>query len=344
MRALACAALLLVSAAADAADGDSLAKIARYQGADRQAMLEAGARAEGALTIYTVGAQIDPLMEAFSAHYPWITTRVLKGGGPELVKRVTEEYKAGVYTVDAYEMDDYGIRLLQEGGVLASFRSPEMAAYGPESIGPGDSWAMMRRDLISLGFNSKVVSPDAAPHSNQDLLDPKWKGKLGISGSPTAIVTWVGALALSEGEPFLRKLGQQDLRIYNLGGRAVANLVVSGEAPLVVNARRSHMFASKKEGAAVEWRALGPSYASVSGVALAGKAPHPHAAMLFIDFQLSPEAQKIYSGDLGYSSMRKDMPGSDAKVEALYLTLRPDFYREYEAWTDLSDEVFGARR
>lgn len=344
MRALAFASLLLACSTAHAAEGDALAKIASYQGADRQSMLEAGARAEGALTIYTVGAQIDPLMAAFSAHYPWITTRVLKADGPALVKRVTEEYKAGVHAVDAYEMDDYGIRLLQEGGVLASFRSPEIAVYGPDSIGPNNSWVMMRRDLISLGFNTTSVSPEAAPRTNKDLLDPKWKGKLGISGSTTAIVTWVGALALSEGEPFLRTLGKQDLRIYNLGGRAVANLVVSGEAPLVVNARRSHMFASRKQGAPVEWRALGPSYASVSGVALAGQPQHPHAAMLFIDFQLGLEAQKIYSGDLGYSSMRKDLPGSDANVEALYLTLRPNFYREYEAWTDLSDEVFGARR
>src|SRR5437660_1410086 len=112
---------LLVGSAmnAYAVEGDALAKIAFYQGADRQAMLEAAARSEGSLTIYTVGAQIDPLMAAFNAHYPNITTRVLKADGPALVKRVTEEYKAGLYTVDAYEMDDYGIRLLREAGVLA---------------------------------------------------------------------------------------------------------------------------------------------------------------------------------------------------------------------------------
>src|SRR4051812_20772250 len=202
MRVLAFASLLLACSTAHAAEGDALAKIASYQGADRQAVLEAGARTEGALTIYTVGAQIDPLMAAFSAHYPYITARVLKADGPALVKRVTEEYKAGLYNVDAYEMDDYGIRLLQEAGVLASFRSPEMAAYGPQSIGPNNSWVMMRNDLISLGFNTDAVSPDAAPHSNQDLLDQRWKGKLGISASITAIVTWVGALALSEGEVF----------------------------------------------------------------------------------------------------------------------------------------------
>ena len=318
--------LVLAGSAAYAAAGDT-ARIALYDGADRQAMLEQAARVEGALTIYTVGAQIDPLMAAFGARYPFLTTRVLKADGPALVKRVTEEYKAGVTNVDAYEMDDYGIRLLKEAGVLASFRSPEMAAYGPESIGPDNGFVMMRRDLISLGFNTDAVPPDAAPHTHLDLLDARWKGRLGISASVTAIVTWVGALALAEGEAFVRKLGRQDLRLYNLGGRAVANLVVSGEAPLVVNARRSHMFASRKEGAHVAWRALGPSYASVRGVALAGRPQHPAAAMLFIDFQLGSEAQKIYSEELGYSSMRRDMPSADTPVQALYLTLRPDFYR-----------------
>jgi len=341
MRSLAFLFLLAFSGTAAAADDAAIAKIATYQGSDRQAMLEAGARSEAALTIYTVGAQIDPLITAFSAHYSWLTVRVLKADGPAIVKRVTEEYKAGVYTVDAYETDDYGIRLLQEGGALASFRSPEMTAYPPEAFGPNNSWVMMRQDLISLGFNTKSVAPDAAPRSNKDLLDPKWKGKLGISASVTAITTWVGALALSEGEDFVRRLGKQDLRRYNLGGRAVANLVVSGEAPLVVNARQSHMFASRKDGAPVEWRALGPAYASVSGVAFAGKAPHPHAAMLFVDFMLGREAQTIYTEELGYSTLRKDMGGTDANVKPLYLTLRPDFYRKYEEWQDLSDEAFG---
>jgi ABC-type Fe3+ transport system substrate-binding protein len=129
-----------------------------------------------------------------------------------------------------------------------------------------------------------------------------------------------------------------------MGGRAVSNLIVSGEAPIVVNNRRSHMYASAKQGAHVAWRALGPSYTSVSGAALATQAPHPHAAMLFIDFLLGRAAQRIYTQDLGYASMRRDMQSDDAPAQKLYLTLRPDFYREYEEWNDLSDAVFRAAK
>jgi len=340
-----CLILLIASiAAARAADPAEVAKVATYAGADRQAKLEAGARAEGALTVYTVGAQIDPVVKGFSARYPFLTLRVVKKDPPELVKQVTQEYQAGIYTVDAYELDDFGLRPLREAGVLAPFTTPEAAQYEPEAIEPGRHWVMMRQDFISLGFNTDALKPEDAPRSHRDLLDPKWKGRLAISASVSTIVTWVGALVLSEGEAFVRELGPQNMRLYPLGGRAVSNLIVSGEVPIVVNNRRSHMYASAKDGAHVAWRALGPSYTSVSGAALASRAKDPNAGMLFLDYLLGPEAQAVYTKQLGYASMRRDMQSSDAPAEKLYLTLRPDFYREYEQWNDLADQVFRQAR
>jgi iron(III) transport system substrate-binding protein len=340
-----CVILLLAWATtARAADPAEIARIANYAGADRQPLLETGARAEGGLVIYTVGAQIDPVVKAFNAKYPFLTVRVVKKDPPELVKQVGQEYKAGIYTVDAYELDDFGLRPLLEAGLLAPFASPETAHYPAEAIEAGKHWVMMRQDFISLGFNTDALKPEDAPRSHQDLLDPKWKGRMGISASVSTIVTWVGALAVAEGEAFVRKLGPQTMRLYPLGGRAVSNLIVSGEVPIVVNNRRSHMYASARDGAHVAWRALGPSYTSVSGAALATHAKNPHAAMLFVDFLLGSQAQAIYTKDLGYASMRDDLQSSDAPSQKLYLTLRPDFYREYEQWNDLSDEVFRAAR
>lgn len=347
MGALALSAVALAKFAAGvsyAADPVMVAKIATYDKPDRQAVLEAGARKEGQLLVYTVGAQIDPVVAAFNAKYPFLSVKVLKSDPPDLVKRVTQEYKAGVYNVDVFELDDFGLQPLLQGKLLAPFWSPEMTNYGPEAIEATKRWAMMRQDFVSLGFNTDAVSPDDAPRTHQDLLDPKWKGKMGLAARPSSIVTWVGALVLSEGEDFVRKLGQQDFRLYNLGGRAVSNLVVSGEAPIVANNRSSHMHASRKEGAKVSWRALGPSYTSVSGTALPIRANNPHAAMLFVDFLLSKEAQKIYSDDLGYSSMRTDMPSADAPMQKLYLTLRPNFFREYEQWNALTDSVFRIKK
>ncbi len=49
----------------------------------------------------------------------------------------------------------------------------------------------------------------------------------------------------------------------------------------------------KKKGAPIERFTIQPAYARVNGIALARKAPHPHAAVLFYDFMLSTEAQAI---------------------------------------------------
>jgi iron(III) transport system substrate-binding protein len=149
---------------------------------------------------------------------------------------------------------------------------------------------------------------------------------------------------VTEGEDFVRKLGAQQMTLFNMGGPAVANLVVSGEVPIVVNNRYSHMYARRKMGAKVAWRAIGPSYTAVSGVALPTRARNPHAAMLFIDFMLSAEAQKIYTAELGYASLRKDMVSPTAPVQKVYLAQRPNYRADYDRWNRLANEVFRAAR
>ena len=82
-----------------------------------------------------------------------------------------------------------------------------------------------------------------------------------------------------------------------------------------------------------------------SGVAIARKAPHPHAAMLFVDFLMSKEGQVLYQ-ELGYDSPRTDAEKASAgdRLERLYLTNRPNYIREYEDWAKLYQDVFVRRR
>jgi len=343
-RAIALLAAVLAGSAAQAADPQTVSRIANYEAADRGAMLEAGARKEGELFVYAVGSQIDPVMAAFGKAYPFLNVKVFKADIPLLLKKVTEEYRAGVHNVDAYELDDYGVAILRDARMITPFQSPQSVHYGPEAIEPRRHWIFMREDYASLGFHTGTYSPDQVPRTHGDLLDPKWKGKLGVSATESTLTVWVGTMVVSEGEEFVRKLKPQNLTLYNMGGPAVANLVVSGEVPLVVNNRRSHMYARQKMGAKVAWRAIGPSYTAVSGVAVATRAKNPHAAMLFADFMLSTDAQRIYTDELGYASLRKGMPGSSASVQKVYLAQRPNYRREYEQWGRLADQVFRSGR
>ena len=86
----------------------------------------------------------------------------------------------------------------------------------------------------------------------KDLLDPKWKGKLGVSATEATLTNWVGAMVVSEGEDFVRKLGAPEDDALQSGRPAVANLVVSGEVPLLVNSRYSHMYRAA-QGWAARW-------------------------------------------------------------------------------------------
>lgn len=313
---------------------------ASYRGADRQLMLEAGARKEGAVLVYTVGSQIDPVLAAFRVKYPFLTVQTLKDDIPRTVQRVVQEYRAGIHEVDAFELDDYGLEFLLAQKLLLPFWSPESINFDADALGPGNCWVLMRQDFAGLGFNTKAVAPDAAPHVYADLLEPKWKGKMALAARPSSLALWIGALDKSEGEAFVLKLGAQDVRLYDLGGAAVDGLVASGEAPLVLDSRRSHIYVHQRAGAPVQWRALGPTYAAVSGVGLPTEPSHPCAAMLLIDFLLSKQAQRIYVEKLGYSSMRKDMPSSGAPAQKLSLGLDPHFAANYRKWSTLAHSAF----
>ena len=119
---------------------------------------------------------------------------------------------------------------------------------------------------------------------------------MAISGVSTTAVNWVGTMVIAEGIDFVRKLGQQNIRIYNMTGRALANLMSSGEVALSPTIYNSHVEASARKGAPLGWVAPGPVPVTDTGVAIARKAPHPHAAMLLVDFLMSKEGAGHLSG------------------------------------------------
>jgi iron(III) transport system substrate-binding protein len=165
---------------------------------------------------------------------------------------------------------------------------------------------------------------------------------MALSGSSTTPISWTGAMLLVHGADFVRKLGAQNIRVYNITGRALANLMVSGEVALSPTIYNSHVVESSKKGAPLAWFAPGPVPVTDAAVALARKSPHPHAAMLLIDFLLSKEGAQMYE-EIGYYTPRRDLAAGQA-VEKIYLTNRANYLREYDDWQKLYQDVFVRRR
>jgi iron(III) transport system substrate-binding protein len=318
----------------------TLAAIANYTGSDRQNVLEAGARKEGALLIYTTGTQIQPLIDRFKQKYPFLRVELARAGSSDVAAKVVEEYSAGVYLADAFELAAHGLMVPRDLGILQPFTSPEAMNYEPSAIERGRHWISVREGYTGIGFNTQKISPAEAPKTYQDLLDTRWKGKMAVSSLATTAANWVGTMIITHGIDFVRKLGQQNMRPYRITARAVANLMIAGEVLISPTTYLSHVEASRAQGAALAWNAPGPVPVTDTSTALAAKAPHPHAAMLFVDFLLSKEAQFLYR-DLGYMSSRTDMPANETwKLEKLFLTNRPNYINDYEQWTRLFQDIF----
>lgn len=325
---------------AAAAEPQTVAEIANYTGADRQNMLGAGARKEGALMIYMTGTQIEPLIQRFSQKYPYIKVDFTRDGSVEIAQRVVQEYSAGVHLVDAYELADEGLIVPRDAGMLQPFASPEEANYEKDAIEPQRRWASVREGYTGIGFNTQKIPVSDAPKTYKDMLDPKWKGKMAISGSPSTAGNWVGAMLLTQGADYVRALGAQNMRIFQMDQRAISNLMISGEVSISPTTYLSHVLASRAKGAPLAWNAPGPVPVLDTSAALAAMAPHPHAAMLFIDFLLSKEGQLLYR-DLGYASARLDMPAGDLPpVEKVFVASRPNYLQEFETWVALFRSAF----
>src|SRR5690242_4892048 len=92
------AAVCASSGVVSAATPQTVEEIANDTAADRQAVLEAGARKEGTVQIYGTGAQIQPIVDAFTEKYPFLKVTFFRGDGPQVTRRFFEEYKAARYT------------------------------------------------------------------------------------------------------------------------------------------------------------------------------------------------------------------------------------------------------
>src|SRR5439155_1266351 len=129
--------------------------------------------------------------------------------------------------------------------------------------------------------NTTLVSTNDGPKAVKDLLDPKWKGKMSIAGTSTG-VRWIGSTIEVMGREFLDKLAEQEIKVQDMSGAALAGLVGAGEVPLSPTIFDADVTVAKQKGAPIEWRPLEPVVTTVGYSALSSKAPHPHAALLFL--------------------------------------------------------------
>lgn len=284
----------------------SVVDLAAYNKPDREKILYEGAKKEGKLMWYTslTGGPNTDVPKVFETKYSGVQVEVYRGDSDALISRITQEAQAKRYIVDSIETTFPILKVLQEYKLLAPYFSPHLAQY-PDDVKEMAAkglvyWATDRESYVSVAYNTNVVPANAAPKRFEDLLKPELKGMIGFATTDTGARA-IAAMLASKGPEYVQKLKAQQISLHSVSGRAILDMVISGELGVSPTVFLSHSRVSIAKGAPIKWVAMDMVATNAGGVALPANAPHPYAALLFGDFLLSPDGQK-FLGKYGLDS------------------------------------------
>lgn len=317
---------------------------ATYEGPDREARLIAGAKKERELVMYTSGQADDfnVLAKAFEQKYG-VKVSMWRAGSEKVLQRAVTEARGGRYSVDVCETNGPELEMLQREGLAQAVKSPHLADIIPAAKQPHGEWVGTRLNVYALAYNTKAVKKDELPKTWDDLADPRWKGRLGIEADDSE---WLAGVAAQIGEAhavrLFREIVQKNGISVRRGHTLLTQLVVSGEVPLALTVYNYKAEQLKNEGAPIEWFVIGKTVARPNGVAVMKRAPHPYAAVLWYDFEISEEAQRLLA--------RRDFVPTNRKVatplnKVPLLVVDPKVMLDEQAkWTKLYEELFLRQR
>ena len=291
--------------------------------AQSEAELIAGARKEGQVVFWS-SMRIDDskaLAAGFEAKYPFIKVEIFRAGGEQIVNRAIAEHLAGKTTYDV--LNAFALKVLQNRGLLQSYAAPEANHYPAGFKDAQNHWVSLYSGYNVIGYNTKLVAKGEAPKNWEDLLQPRWKGKLGMDDEEyfwhAGMLKYWGE---DKGRKYMEALSRQGLQFRN-GHALLADLMSVGEFPVAVVVYPDQIEQMKLKGQPVDWvKSTDPILVNLAPVSVAAKSPHPNAAKLFMNYSISKEGQEILQ-KARRASARHDVPPLVPDMDPKKLKLVP---------------------
>ncbi len=266
--------------------------LAQTQTKDRARLIE-DAKKEGKVMVYASSNASDAraLKAAFEKKYPFVNMEYYNSGKDSLLARYLLEARTGNYLADVYQSSVFPIMNLVEKGLLARYQSPEREAYIEALRDKDGYWNATYLNAVTMAYNSRMLKPEEVPHNYQELLQPKWKGKMGFVLSHTEwYFAMLQAMGEEKGRQYMESLSKQNIHS-RIGSSLMNQLMMAGEFPLLISQYPTGVEELKKTGAPIDWVPLDPWFVYPIGIAITAKNSHPAAARLYVDFILSDEGQ-----------------------------------------------------
>ncbi len=285
------------------------ADLAFYAGTDRNERLIAGAKREGMVTVYTSAAPDDAaaLTAPFEKKHG-VKVQVWRSSSENIVQRSVVEARGRRFDADVFETGSLAMESLHRELLLQEVKTSALSALVPAAIPLHREWIGTRFNIFTASYNTRLIKPEDVPKRYDDLLDRRWKGKLGVEAEDS---DWFGGVVSELGEEKGLRLFRDIVATNGIsvrkGHTLLASLVVSGEVPLALDTYAYKVEQLRKSGAPLQWFVMPPGMARFEGVGVARRAAHPHAAILFFEFMLT-DAQDILLERDFFPASRKTRP------------------------------------
>ena len=313
------------------------------------------AKKEGKVVMY--GDQsvelIQELGDAFKKRFPGIDFDFFRGDTTQIMQRYESETAAKRHNMDMLMTTANRSQTLEGKGWLMPYVSPVSLSYDRSLQPQNGMWHNYGLNTTSFAYNTDLVKPEDAPKSWHDLLDPKWKGKIGMqdpkSGGGGAH-TWIMKMHRELGEAEWRKYMDTMGKQIGKYGRyfPIREALASGEIAIHLAAYPDFTEPLKIKGAPIEWAV--PEFVYYLGLTLQinASAPNPNAAKLLLDFLLTPTAQQIIANAGKIPADPDKRPGGYARLNKTKL-IETDYSIIYDmhdkAWFDVEiRKYFAANR
>ncbi len=325
-----------------------LAALEKVAPQERQQRLYELAKNEGEAVIYAnmdVSA-MKPLTDGFMKRYPGTKAASVHFSGAAIITRLDVEARAGKPVSDVVLSGQLGVLALIEKKIAMRYRSPEREFFRDGLKDKDGLWTAYMTNVMVSAYNTRQIKKEEAPRTVEDLLKPRWKGKLTMDSQS---YVWFGTMLQYLGEEaglrFMRQLNEQNIS-HQRGRRLMTQLVAAGEFDMAVETNLNSVLTLNKQGAPLSFAPIQPYFLSPSLVFMSANAPRPYTGALFIDYLLSEDGQKIVVTTNRMPAHAK-VKSPESQVLEGQDVRSPDIFdigRRYQAIGNRYREIFGGAR
>jgi iron(III) transport system substrate-binding protein len=300
-------------------------KFAAMSGEERQTALVEQAKKEGTVVLYTTNSDtVAKIAPAFKAKYG-ITVEGQSQNSEPLRQKLEQENQAKRVGADIVETLALDLRIYANKGILTDYKNDEVTSQLVPFATQFPGFVISSYYPYMVAWNTNLVKGSDVPKSYQDLADPKWAGKLAmVEGDGTWYATlyyYMKDQGMSDEEfTTMMKAIAKNSQVAS-GHGSTTNLLGSGDFSVDMQVFQFDLLSGQKDGQPIAAEPyVKPVINLPIGAGLSATAPHPAAALLWMDFYLT-EGAKIFVEQVSRQTTNKTVaasanfiPPADAQV------------------------------